>query len=142
MIFFPVCVLCLLSAEKPVRFSLSLAALFLAGSFYQGEFGRPIYRARSFFGIHRVTEKDGFRMLVHGNIVHGMQRITDDSARRTRTVDLLSRPKPHRPIADEQVPEEPRTPAARRHRGPGHREPGQLREEGAKVDVLRNRSGS
>ena len=80
MIFCPVCVLCLLSAEKPVRFSLCLTAVFLAGSFYYGENGKPIYRARSFFGVHRVTEKDGFRRLVHGNTVHGMQSL--DPARR------------------------------------------------------------
>ena len=61
--------------NRPLAFGLGLALVFAASLFYPGEKGVPIYRARSFFGIHRVTEQDGFRKLFHGNIVHGQQSL-------------------------------------------------------------------
>jgi hypothetical protein len=49
--------------------------VFLAGALYAGVHGPASYRYRSFFGIHRVTEQDGFRKLFHGNILHGQQSL-------------------------------------------------------------------
>jgi len=75
LMFGPPGLLCLLAAEKPARFGLCLAGLFAASSFYHGMHGKPTYRQRSFFGVHRVTEANGFRQLVHGNTVHGMESL-------------------------------------------------------------------
>jgi len=61
--------------DRPLRFSLGLAAILLAGALYSGVMGRTVYRARSFFGVHQVTEIGGFRKLVHGNIPHGLQSL-------------------------------------------------------------------
>jgi hypothetical protein len=61
--------------ERPVRFGLGLAAILLAASLYPGVHGRTVYRARSFFGVHQVTEDAGFRQFVHGNTVHGLQSL-------------------------------------------------------------------
>jgi hypothetical protein len=59
----------------PLRFGLGLASVFLAGIFYPGVHGHVRYRARDFFGIHRVTEQDGYRKLFHGNILHGQESL-------------------------------------------------------------------
>lgn len=73
---------CYTLLERPRRFALGVAALLLAGSLYDGVHGRATYRARSFFGVHRVTidPTGAFRVLVHGNTVHGRQSL--DPARR------------------------------------------------------------
>jgi hypothetical protein len=63
------------SQNRPVAFGLGLALVFLAGAFYPGVRGVSIYRQRSFFGVHRVTEQDGFRKLFNGNILHGQQSL-------------------------------------------------------------------
>ena len=46
---------------------------------------------RSFFGVHKVMESDGgqFRILKHGTIEHGAQRIRDDDGK-----PLTGRPEP------------------------------------------------
>jgi hypothetical protein len=72
-------VLVYLSQNHPVRFGLGLAAVFLAGALYAGVHGPASYRQRSFFGVHRVTEQDGFRKLFHGNILHGQQSLDPQS---------------------------------------------------------------
>lgn len=59
--------------ERPLRFGLSLAAVLAASAFYPSVYGPSSYRVRGFFGVHRVTEKDGRRILVHGNTIHGVQ---------------------------------------------------------------------
>ena len=75
LMFGPPGLLCLLAAERPARFALCLAGLLLASSTYDGVHGKPLYRQRSFFGGHRVTEAKGFRQLIHGNTVHGMESL-------------------------------------------------------------------
>ncbi|MBI3411986.1 MAG: fused MFS/spermidine synthase [Planctomycetes bacterium] len=59
--------------QNPLRNGLVLGAIFLAGAFYSGVHGSVTLRLRDFFGVHRVAEKDGRRMLVHGNTIHGIQ---------------------------------------------------------------------
>lgn len=61
--------------EGPYRFGLCIALIFAASAFYPGIHGGAVYRARSFFGVHRVTEQGGFRKLFHGNILHGQQSL-------------------------------------------------------------------
>jgi hypothetical protein len=57
------------------RFGTSIALIFLAAAFYPGIHGPSRCLMRSFFGVHRVTERDGFRKLFHGNILHGQQSL-------------------------------------------------------------------
>jgi hypothetical protein len=70
-------VVCYTFLERPVRFALGLGALMLAGGLYHGVHGTVLYRTRSFFGVHRVTLDPAgeYRMLVHGNTVHGQQSV-------------------------------------------------------------------
>lgn len=49
---------------------------------YGGDAGKADF-VRSFFGVHKVVEEDGgqFRVLQHGTIEHGAQRIRDEEGR-------------------------------------------------------------
>lgn len=71
-------VVCYTFLAHPVRFALGLGALLLAGGLYHGVHGSTEFRDRSFFGTHRVTlDPTGqYRMLVHGNTVHGQQALS------------------------------------------------------------------
>lgn len=73
-----------MSHAHPARFALSVAAILLASGLYHGVQGASTHRERSYFGIHRVTERDGFRRLIHGHTVHGQE-------------DIKS-PRPHLPL--------------------------------------------
>ncbi len=77
LIFAPPVLACFFCSQRPLRFGLGLAAILLAGTFHQGEQGRLLYSARSFFGIHRVTvdATAQFHVLVHGKTIHGMQSL-------------------------------------------------------------------
>lgn len=74
---------CYLFYERPLRFGLGIGAILLAASAYDGVYGRTLYRARSFFGVHRVTldPTGSFRVLVHGDTVHGKQSVDPKRAR-------------------------------------------------------------
>jgi hypothetical protein len=80
--------------DRPLRHALALGALLLASCLYPGVYGRTEYRARSFFGVHRVTvDPSGrFRVLVHGNTVHGKQSL--DPARRREPLAYYHRTGP------------------------------------------------
>jgi spermidine synthase len=54
-----------------------LGALFLASLLHTGVHGAVIFQERSFFGVHRVTEAEGFRKIVHGNTIHGQQSLAE-----------------------------------------------------------------
>jgi SAM-dependent methyltransferase len=71
--------LCYTFVDRPRRFALGVAALLIAGGLYSGSQGRPLHTERSFFGVLRITiDPSGtFRQLVHGNTVHGRQRLLD-----------------------------------------------------------------
>jgi spermidine synthase len=60
----------------PLRFGPSVAALLLAGAIITGH-SRMLHAERTFFGVYRVTvnEDDGYRALVHGTTLHGMQAL-------------------------------------------------------------------
>lgn len=66
-------IVCYLLQHRPIRFGLAVGAVFLASLLDPGIHGPAAVRMRSFFGVHRVTERDGLRRLVHGNTVHGQQ---------------------------------------------------------------------
>jgi SAM-dependent methyltransferase len=69
-------IICYTFVERPVRFSLGLTALLLAGQLYPGPHGRPLHQERTFFGVVRVTVDAAgrFHQLVHGSTLHGRQR--------------------------------------------------------------------
>ena len=69
-------IVCYLLQSWPLRFGLSVGAVLLASLLDPGVHGRASVRMRSFFGVHRVTELEGRRRLVHGNTVHGEQFLT------------------------------------------------------------------
>jgi len=68
-------VACYLLKNRPVRFALGVTAILLASCLYDGIHGKPDFVARSFFGVHRVTEDpfSHFRTLWHGSTQHGQQ---------------------------------------------------------------------
>jgi hypothetical protein len=70
-------VFCYTFVDRRLRFALGIGALLLASLVYTSVQGRTLYRERSFFGVHRVTvdPQRGFHVLVHGNTIHGKQRI-------------------------------------------------------------------
>jgi hypothetical protein len=60
-----------------VRFAASIAMILLAATLTGGAFGRVVYAARTFFGVYRVRvdEARGYRFLIHGTTLHGMQSL-------------------------------------------------------------------
>jgi hypothetical protein len=64
-----------LTAHRPLRFTLGLAAVMLAGLFVGGRTGETVYAERNFFGTLRVSlEESGETLrLYHGSTLHGRQ---------------------------------------------------------------------
>jgi hypothetical protein len=85
---------CYTFLARPLRFALGLAGLLLAAQLYRGVYGASEFRARSFFGVHRVTvdPTHTFRILVHGNTVHGQQFL--DPARHDEPLNYYHRTGP------------------------------------------------
>jgi spermidine synthase len=71
----------LVQRERPARFFGYVVVAFVLTEFWQPGLNR-IEQVRSFFGVHKVIETadGGFRLLVHGNTIHGAQRLLDDGA--------------------------------------------------------------
>jgi hypothetical protein len=69
-----ICVLCI---ERPTRFALTIAAMFLAVSVANIKGGHTILVERNFFGVIRVQDESTgtFRYLSHGSTMHGLQRL-------------------------------------------------------------------
>lgn len=67
---------CYLLSDRPVRFTLALAVLILAGHFAEKNLGKLLLSERNFLGVVQVTQSpDGqFTRMVHGNTIHGQQR--------------------------------------------------------------------
>jgi len=86
--------ICYFFSQRPVRFTLGIAALLLAALFYYGGTGRVLFAERSFFGVHRVTlDPTGrFHILLHGKTTHGMQSL--DPARRHEALAYFYRTGP------------------------------------------------
>ena len=68
-------ILCFTFSNRPVRFGLGLAVLFLCNGTLIHETGKRLYSERSFFGVSRVIndEKGKIHWLTHGNTIHGGQ---------------------------------------------------------------------
>ncbi|MEX0658342.1 MAG: fused MFS/spermidine synthase, partial [Egibacteraceae bacterium] len=69
-------------AERPARVILAVSLVALA--ILPG--AQPsLHTERTFFGVHRVNDADGFRQLAHGTTVHGAQSLDPDEAHRPTT---------------------------------------------------------
>lgn len=81
--------ICALAAPRPVRFGLSVAAVFGAVSWYDDVVNHLVVRERGFYGVLQVrTDVDEqFYYLDHGRIRHGQQRRSEDPA--VRDVPLI-----------------------------------------------------
>lgn len=64
-------------SKRPLRFGLSLGALFLASSLYSGGQGTLLHIERDFFGIHKVLldREGGYHLLSHSGTLHGRQSL-------------------------------------------------------------------
>lgn len=65
----------LIFVRRPLRFGLAAAAIVVAGLLPIDEQEKELYRARSFFGVYRVTASPGGQMhwLMNGTTLHGAQ---------------------------------------------------------------------
>ncbi|HJT34465.1 MAG TPA: fused MFS/spermidine synthase [Pirellulales bacterium] len=81
--------LCVLAAPRPVRFGLSVAAVFWTASWYDDVVNHLVARERGFYGVLQVrTDGDEeFYYLDHGHIRHGQQRRSEDPV--VRDVPLI-----------------------------------------------------
>jgi len=64
-------------SKRPLRFGLSLGALFLASSLYSGGQGTLLHTERNFFGIHKVLldPEGSYHLLSHSGTLHGRQSL-------------------------------------------------------------------
>jgi len=64
-------------SKRPLRFGLSLGALFLASTLYSGGQGTILHIKRDFFGIHKVLlDPEGdYHLLSHSGTLHGRQSL-------------------------------------------------------------------
>lgn len=92
LVYGPALLACYLVKDRPVRFGMGLGGILLGAVWLPDVYGYTEYRARSFFGIHRVTIDGDYRVLVHGNIVHGQQSL--DPKRQNEPLTYYSRKGP------------------------------------------------
>lgn len=64
-----------------IAFALAAAALAIWSALGAGESGTTVRTARSFFGVVRVADLPGERVLIHGATQHGSQRTSDHGRR-------------------------------------------------------------
>lgn len=62
---------------SPRRYALALLAIILAGTTYAERGTHLLRRERDFFGVLRVVDDAGMRVLLHGTTLHGSQAIAD-----------------------------------------------------------------
>jgi hypothetical protein len=60
---------------RTFRYGVALGGVLLAGVLLYGDHTGSLVSLRSFFGVTRVTEEGGFRKMVHGTTLHGMQSL-------------------------------------------------------------------
>lgn len=75
--------------RRPVRFGLGVGALLVVHNLHLDSQAEVLYQERNFFGVLRVLNNSQTRVhsLIHGNILHGTQRMVDD--RNVRRLPLL-----------------------------------------------------
>jgi spermidine synthase len=84
-------------ARRPAPFAVAFGLILVAGTFFNAGFGATEHAERTFFGVYRVhvDEKGGYRYLLHGTTLHGLQRL--DPARRHETLSYYH---PTGPVGD------------------------------------------
>ncbi len=92
--------LCFLCSRRPLRFSLAVGAVLVAGHTASRDHGQVLHAERSFFGIHRITTDadERYFRLVHGNTFHGKQ--SRDPARRGEPLAYYHRTGPMGQVFD------------------------------------------
>jgi hypothetical protein len=80
---------CLLFVRRPPRFAIGLASVAVVVTIAHDADRNVVLRERDFFGVLRVMANypPGRNTLVHGNVLHGMQRRSEEPSR--RVVPLL-----------------------------------------------------
>jgi hypothetical protein len=61
--------------------TISTVMVFVCGASF-ATYESSIYRDRSFFGAHRVADREGLRLYANGTTMHGAQRVVDLTAAR------------------------------------------------------------
>src|SRR5204862_7713488 len=81
-------------SRSPIRFALSLGAMWLAASLAIGTRNGTLYTERTFFGVYRVALEPGGRYLrlIHGTTLHGVQAV--DPARQNEPLAYYHRSGP------------------------------------------------
>ena len=81
-------------SRKPIPFAAALSLMVLSGQLSNGGYGAVEYAERTFFGVYRVRvdPQEGYRFLLHGTTLHGVQRL--DPARRREPVAYYHRTGP------------------------------------------------
>jgi hypothetical protein len=74
-VLLPAAIYCFRQLARPRRFALLLGAIALSGAVFTAGRGKPIFVARNFFGVVRVTKdpRSDYHFLYHGNTLHGAQ---------------------------------------------------------------------
>jgi hypothetical protein len=89
--------ICFSFKDRPMRFGLGVAAVFLAVGYFSGaQSGNVLWKDRNFFGVNRVCldADKKFHLLVNGNTIHGLQQMNPPSSEPTgyrfseRAIDL------------------------------------------------------
>ena len=85
---------CFSQSRRPLRFALSLGAMWIAASLAIGGRGGTLHVERTFFGVYRVAlePRGRHRTLVHGTTLHGLQAV--DPARQREPLAYFHRTGP------------------------------------------------
>jgi spermidine synthase len=72
--------------KNAIRFGVSVAAIAVAGAWFDGRSENVLYTGRSFFGTYRVERSgNGANTLLHGTTIHGAQFLVADRKREPLT---------------------------------------------------------
>jgi SAM-dependent methyltransferase len=102
LVYGPPLAACLFLRRRPLALGAALAGVLAVASFVDARNSEEIRRARSFFGVLRVTrdrDDNGYTELRHGTTLHGRQAI--DPARRGEPLSYYHRKGPVGQIFDE-----------------------------------------
>lgn len=101
-------ILCWGFSRKPILFGLAITGLFVARESYHPPQEKLLARSRNFFGVVAVTHDPvrGFHDLVHGDTLHGRQRL--DPARRLDPLLYFHRQGPLGSVFQHRPPNVPR----------------------------------
>jgi hypothetical protein len=71
-------VIALFFFRRPLRFALSIAAIWVATLVFPDSTQSVVAIERSFFGVHKIVDRGAYRVLLHGNTHHGAQSLRPD----------------------------------------------------------------